>query len=813
MTTSGSPFVLWFDDPAATDVARVGGKNASLAAMTCRLVPAGIRVPPGFAVTADAYWHFVDANALRPVIARALDDWKTGSRTLQDVGDSLRSTLMAAAMPDDLREVIVSAHRELAHRCGSDDLRVAVRSSATAEDLPEASFAGQQESFLNIAGEEAVVLHWQRCVASLFTDRAITYRDAHGYDHLRVALSVGVQQMVRADVGAAGVIFTIDTESGFPDVVLITGSWGLGENVVKGIVNPDEIVLFKPFLDDVALRPILRVRVGEKERTMILGEPGDAPTRTVDTPEARRQQLCLSEDDALQLGRWAVQIERDTSARAGHPVPMDIEWARDGINGQLFIVQARPETVQSRRAPELVTWHLEGTGEVLCRGRSVGSAIATGEACVMRHVNDLANFRPGSILVAESTDPDWVPALRTAAGVIAERGGRTCHAAIVSRELGIPAIVGATGALGAVADAQRITLSCAGGEEGIVYAGAIPARREVLALDAIPATRTKVLINLADPASAFTHWRLPTDGVGLARIEFIITDDVQVHPMALAHFDRVTDADQRQRIEHLTRDYADKREYFVHRLARGIATIAAAQYPRPVIVRMSDFKTNEYAGLLGGAAFETAEANPMIGFRGASRYYSERYRDGFLLECRAIRMVREEIGLRNIIVMIPFCRTLGEADRVLETMAAAGLSRGEKGLAVYVMCEIPSNVILAREFAERFDGFSIGSNDLTQLTLGVDRDSALLSSLFDERDPAVTTMIREVIERAHAAGRPVGICGQAPSDHADFAEFLVACGIDSISLNPDSFLRTKQRIALAEAAQASAVRPVARLAD
>ncbi len=809
MTTANAPYILWFDEPGATDIARVGGKNASLAEMTRTLVPVGVRVPPGFAVTADAYWYFIDANHLRPPIATTLADLKSGQCTLHEAGKRLRGLIAAAAIPDDLRDTIVAAYRALSARCavaGAPNdftVSVAVRSSATAEDLPEASFAGQQESYLNIAGEHAVVTHWQHCVTSLFTDRAITYRDAHQFDHLRVALSVGVQQMVRSDVGAAGVIFTIDTESGFPDAVLITGSWGLGENVVKGLVNPDEILLFKPLLDDPALRPILRVHVGEKARTMVLGDGIENATRTIDTPDDRRRQLCLGEDDALQLGRWAVQIEREASARAGHHVPMDIEWALDGTNGQLFIVQARPETVQSRRAPGVVTWHLDGVGDVLCQGRSVGSAIATAEACVIRRVEDLANFRPGSILIAESTDPDWVPALRSAAGVVTERGGRTCHAAIVSRELGIPAIVGATQALDRVTDGAVITMSCAGGEEGLVFSGAVPSHREEVSLDDIPHTKTKVLINLADPASAFTHWRLPTDGVGLARIEFIITDDVQVHPMALVHFDRVTDAVQRARIETLTRDFADKTEFFVQRLARGIATIAASQYPRPVIVRMSDFKTNEYAGLLGGSAFELPEANPMIGFRGASRYYSERYREGFLLECRAIRMVRELIGLRNIIVMIPFCRTLGEADRVLETMAGAGLARGENGLEVYVMCEIPSNVILASEFATRFDGFSIGSNDLTQLILGVDRDSDLLSTLFDERDPAVTTMIRDVITRAHAAGRPVGICGQAPSDHADFAEFLVECGIDSISLNPDSFLRTKQRIALAEVAVAA----------
>lgn len=794
------PFVLWYGDPAATSVALVGGKNASLAELTQVLVPAGIRVPPGFAVTAAAYWHFLAHNDLVEPISTSLAEWKAGRHTLQETGASIRARLESADVPAALRAAIRDCYRELCTRCGDDRTRVAVRSSATAEDLPEASFAGQQESFLNIGGDDAVVTHWQACVASLFTDRAIAYRDAHGFEHMRVALSVGVQQMVRSDVGASGVIFTIDTESGFPDVVLVTASWGLGENVVKGVVNPDELLLFKPLLDDPALRPLLRVHIGDKERTMVLSDDPQSPTRNDVTPEVLRQRLCISEDDALQLGRWAVQIEREVSRRSGHHVPMDIEWAKDGTNGQLYIVQARPETVQSRRAPGMVTWHLDGTGEELCRGRSVGSAVAAATACVIRDARDLASFRAGSILVAEATDPDWVPALRLAAGVVTERGGRTCHAAIVSRELGIPAIVGATGATTCIPDGSPITMSCAGGEDGVVYAGTIPSHREDIAFAEIPATVTKVLINLADPASAFTHWQLPTDGVGLARIEFIITDDVQVHPMALVHFDRVTDPVQRARIEALSRDFPDRRDYFVQRLARGIATIAASQYPRPVIVRMSDFKTNEYAGLLGGSAFELPEENPMIGFRGASRYYSERYREGFQLECQAIRQVREVIGLRNIVVMIPFCRTLAEADRVLATMAEAGLVRGQDGLQVYVMCEIPSNVVLATEFAARFDGFSIGSNDLTQLTLGVDRDSALLSALFDERDPAVTQMIRDVITRAHAAGRPVGICGQAPSDHADFAAFLVECGIDSISLNPDSFLRTKQRIADAEAA-------------
>ncbi|MBL0171709.1 MAG: phosphoenolpyruvate synthase [Gemmatimonadaceae bacterium] len=807
-TDRGGALVLWFEDARATAIDQVGGKNASLAQMTQSLVPLGIRIPPGFALTANAYWRFIRANELEAPMRDRLAAWKAGRQSLHEAGGDIRRLLRTATIPDDVRDSIVASYRELCRRCGAANMSVAVRSSATAEDLPEASFAGQQESYLNIVGEVEVVERWRQCVTSLFTDRAIAYRDENEFDHLKVALSVGVQKMVRSDLASAGVMFTIDTETGFPDVVLITGSWGLGENVVKGAVGPDEILLFKPPLADPSLRPVLRTRIGEKERTMVLARGGSATTRNVDTPAEKRQRLCISEEEALQLGRWALQIERDTSARSGKLVPMDIEWAKDGGDGLLYIVQARPETVQSQRAPAMVTWHLDGTGTELCRGRSVGNAVATAPACVIRSVTDLETFRPGSILVAESTDPDWVPALRVAAGVITEHGGRTCHAAIVSREMGIPAIVGAAGATRVIADGTMITLSCAGGEEGIVYEGAIASHREETPLESIPSTRTKVMINLADPASALSHWRLPTDGVGLARIEFIITDEVQVHPMALAHFDPVTDAGERARIEQLTRGYADKGDFFVDRLARGIAMIAASQHPRPVIVRMSDFKTNEYAGLLGGSVFEEHEENPMIGFRGASRYYSDRYRDGFLLECRAIRAVRETIGLRNIIVMIPFCRTLDEADRVLATMADAGLARGKDGLQVYVMCEIPSNVILATEFAERFDGFSIGSNDLTQLTLGVDRDSALLASLFDERNPAVTSLIRDVIDRAHRAGRPVGLCGQAPSDHADFAAFLVECGIDSISLNPDSFLKTKQRIAATEAILSSRPPPI-----
>lgn len=794
-----STLALWFEDERATAIGKVGGKNASLAEMTRTLIPAGVRVPPGFAMTAEAYWRFLRAHNLEAPITERLAAWKKGTLSLHEAGGQIRRLLWDAAVPDDIKAVITSSYAELCRRCEADNVAVAVRSSATAEDLPEASFAGQQESYLNVTGADNVIESWRQCVASLFTDRAIAYRDENGFDHMKVALSVGVQKLVRSDVGSAGVIFTIDTETGFPDVVLITGSWGLGENVVKGSVNPDEILLFKPLLANPTLRPLLRTRVGTKERTMVLSRGGSATTKNVDTPEEKRRRLCLSDDDALQLGRWALQIENEISARKGHHMPMDIEWAKDGVDGQLYIVQARPETVESRKSLKMVQWSLDGTGTELCRGRSVGSAIATAPACVIRSVADLEKFRPGSILVAESTDPDWVPAMRSAKGIITEHGGRTCHAAIVSRELGLPAIVGAEGATTAIKDGDLITLSCAGGEDGVVYAGTVPFHTEETSLDTIAPTRTKVMINLADPASAFSHWRLPTDGVGLARIEFIITDDVQVHPMALVHYDQVKDPAARARIDELTRGYATRTDFFVDKLARGIAMIAAAQHPRPVIVRMSDFKTNEYAGLLGGKDFELPEENPMIGFRGASRYYSERYREGFLLECQAIRKVREEIGLKNITVMIPFCRTTDEADKVLATMAAAGLKRGDDGLKVYVMCEIPANVILAEDFAKRFDGFSIGSNDLTQLTLGVDRDSELLASVFDERNPAVMALIKDVIRRAHAVGCPVGICGQAPSDHEDFAEFLVECGIDSISLNPDSFLKTKQRIAAVEA--------------
>jgi pyruvate,water dikinase len=791
-------FTLWFDDPRATDIAKVGGKNASLADMVQSLVPTGVRVPMGFAVTADAYWHMLRVHELTGPITAELALLDAGKQTLQKTGSTIRNMLRHVEVPRDLREAIVMAYRELCRREGVENVPVAVRSSATAEDLPTASFAGQQESYLNITGENDVIAAYCDCVSSLFTDRAIAYRDENGFAHMKVALSVGVQRLVRSDLASSGVMFTLDTETGFPDVVFITGAFGLGENVVKGTVNPDEMVLYKPFLKNKALRPILRARTGEKEQTMVLAVGGNGTTKNVETPFEKRRRFCITDDEALQLGRWAVQIEENTSAKAGAHQPMDIEWAKDGVTGELFIVQARPETVQSRRGSGIVRYALDEKGTALVHGRAVGAAIATGKASVIASATHLDTFQAGDILVAESTDPDWVPAMRKAAGIITEHGGRTCHAAIVARELGVPAIVGAAGAMAALKNGAPITLSCAGGDEGIVYDGTLKFTREDVPLDGIGETKTKIMINLADPAGAFQWWRLPTDGVGLARMEFIINEDIQVHPMALVRFDEVDDAIERKKIEELTKGYATKSDFFVDKLARGIAMIAASQYPRPVIVRMSDFKTNEYAGLLGGKRFEPAEENPMIGFRGASRYYSERYKPGFLLECRAIKRVREEIGLTNVIVMIPFCRTLDEADRVLATMREGGLTRGENGLLVYVMCEIPANVILAEEFAERFDGFSIGSNDLTQLTLGVDRDSEILAPLFDERNLAVKRTIADVIARAHKVGSHVGICGQGPSDHADFAEFLVEQGIDSLSLNPDSFIGVKQRVAALE---------------
>jgi pyruvate,water dikinase len=790
-----APHVLWFEKVGRGDVARVGGKNASLGEMVAKLGGKGVRVPPGFATTADAYWRFIEANGLKQKITAALGDLAAGKTTLAETGGAIRHMFVQGEWPKETAEAIRASYAELCKRVGKKDADVAVRSSATAEDLPDASFAGQQETYLNVRGDKALLDACRRCYASLFTDRAITYRQVKGFDHMKVALSIGVQHMVRSDLGGSGVMFSIDTESGFDRVVLINAAWGLGENVVQGAVDPDEYIVFKPLLAGSRLTPIVEKKCGEKAKKMIYTSDTAHPTRNVPASKTERAAFVLDDKDILQLARWAVVIEQHYG-RA-----MDMEWAKDGESGDLFIVQARPETVQSRRAPGAFrSYRIKSKGRKLVSGLSIGDAIVAGRVCIIDSPKDIDRFVDGAVLVTQTTDPDWVPIMKKAAAIVTDHGGRTSHAAIVSRELGLPAVVGTENATQVLHDEQEVTVSCAEGDEGFIYEGTADFESSEIDFSKTPATRTQVMLNLANPAAAFRWWRIPADGVGLARMEFVVSNHIKVHPMALVHFDDLKDEDAKAQIAALTANYADKEEYFVDRLARGLGRIAAGFHPKPVIVRMSDFKTNEYAGLVGGAAFEPKEENPMLGFRGASRYYSPRYKEGFALECRAIHRLRERMGFGNVIVMIPFCRSTKEADRVLDVMAENGLKRGQNGLQVYVMCEIPSNVILAKEFAERFDGFSIGSNDLTQLTLGVDRDSSELAGLFDEQDEAVKWMIHSVIEAAGRAGAKIGLCGQAPSDHPEFAEFLVDCGIDSMSVSPDSFLAVKQRVAAREAA-------------
>ncbi len=785
--------VLSLRDVGSADVARVGGKNASLGELLSALTSEGIRVPPGFATTATAYWEFVDHNGLRPVISEALDELKSGRTPLAVAGLRIRKAFLQGRWTPPMAEALRSSYADLCRRVGMDDADVAVRSSATAEDLPDASFAGQQESFLNIRGLAALLDACRRCYASLFTDRAISYREAKGFDHLRVALSVGVQKMVRSDLAGSGVMFTIDTESGFDRTVLIDAAWGLGENVVQGSVDPDEYMVFKPLLAVDGAVPIIEKRCGGKAQRLVYDSGGDSATINVPTTPQERAAFVLADAEILELARWACSIERH------YGMPMDIEWAKDGVTGEMFVVQARPETVRSRaRADVIKTYKIGRKGRRLLTGFSVGEAAVAAPVCVLESAADIGKFVDGAVLVTGATDPDWVPVMKRAAALVTDHGGRTSHAAIVSRELGLPAVIGTGNATSVLRAGQEITVSCAEGEEGFVYEGRAEIETKALDLGAIPKTRTQVMLNLANPAAALRWWPLPIDGVGLARMEFVVTTHVRVHPMALVHFDAVTDPAVRRSIEMLTAQYAHKTEYFVDRLARGLARIAALAYPKPMILRTSDFKSNEYANLIGGSQFEEAEENPMIGLRGASRYYSPRYEEAFALECRAIRRLREEIGFSNVIVMIPFCRTPAEAGRVLAVMARNGLERGVNGLQVYVMCEIPSNVIQAREFAQRFDGFSIGSNDLTQLTLGVDRDSAELAQLFDEQDESVKWLIRQVIREARQQHVKVGLCGQAPSNHPQFAAFLVECGIDSVSVTPDSFVAVCKAIAAAE---------------
>ncbi|CUH39339.1 Phosphoenolpyruvate synthase [Jannaschia seosinensis] len=784
--------MIWFENLKRADVAKVGGKNSSLGEMVSTLAPKGIDVPPGFATTADAFRAFIAANDLEDRIAAEMDALASHKITLAEAGRRVRGMIVEGDWSEDLRTDIGAAYAELARRTGKETPSVAVRSSATAEDLPDASFAGQQETFLNVEGEAALLAACKRCFASLFTDRAISYRTVRGFDHMQVALSVGVQQMVRSDLGGSGVMFSIDTESGFDKVVLINAAWGLGENVVQGAVNPDEYMVYKPFLGREGVVPVVERALGAKEKKMVYAGEGRA-TKNVPTSRAERSRFVLSEEEIVELARQACTIE-------GHyGCAMDMEWARDGETGRLYIVQARPETVQSRAgAGAMKSFTLTSKGERLLSGLSVGGAIATGQVCLIEHASDIDRFVDGAVLVTSTTDPDWVPIMKRASAIVTDHGGRTSHAAIVSRELGLPAIVGTGNATHVLHDEQEVTVSCAEGEDGYVYAGIADFEVEDIEVGDLPETRTRIMFNMAAPAAASRWWRMPSDGVGLARMEFVVNNAIKVHPLALTRFDQITDDKVRDEITVLTRAYETRTDYFVDTLALGLSRIAAVHHPNPVIVRMSDFKTNEYAALLGGAQFEPKEENPMIGWRGASRYYSEGYRDGFALECQAIARARREKGFDNIVVMIPFCRTPQEADKVLEVMAENGLRRGDDGLQVYMMCEIPSNVVLAEEFAKRFDGFSIGSNDLTQLTLGVDRDNEQLADVFSERDPAVQWMIEQIVTRAHAAGAKVGFCGQAPSNDPDFARLLVGYGIDSISVTPDAFRAVKANVAEAE---------------
>jgi pyruvate,water dikinase len=805
-------FVLWFDEIGINDVAIVGGKSASLGEMIGQLTSKGVNVPTGFATTAYAYRHFIKSAGLEEKLRNLFADLDVSDlQNLRIRAKKARKLLLHTPFPTEFRSAIATSYKRLCERYNADT-DVAVRSSATAEDLPDASFAGQQETYLNITTVEEVLAATHRCFASLFTDRAISYRQTKGFDHFDVALAVGVQKMVRSDLATSGVMFSIETESGFKDAALITAAYGLGENVVQGSVNPDEYHVFKPTLIS-GYRPIIDKRLGSKEIKMIYDD-GSKNIRNVPVSSAEREKFALNDEDILQLARWACLIEDHYSNVHGKYTPMDMEWAKDGITNELFIVQARPETVQSQkmgnvlRSYKFVETRGQGDKEarkqnsnsphLLTTGRAVGEAISNGKARVIVDISKIEQFQAGEILVTDRTDPDWEPIMKKASAIVTNSGGRTCHSAIIARELGVPAIVGCENATEVLKTSQEITVSCAEGEEGKVYQGLLPFEVEEVYLEDLPRTQTQILMNVGNPQEAFRLSTIPNDGVGLARTEFIIANQIQIHPMALLYFDKLEDGFAKEKIAQITALYEDKPAFFVDKLAQGIARITAAFYPKPVIVRMSDFKSNEYANLLGGRQFEPNEENPMLGWRGAARYYDERYREGFALECQAIKRVREEMGLTNLIPMIPFCRTPDEGRLVLEEMAKNGLQQGANNLQVYVMCELPNNVIMAEEFAQVFDGFSIGSNDLTQLTLGLDRDSSLVARLFDERSEGVKRMVKLAIQSVKKHNRKIGICGQAPSDYPEFAQFLVEEGIDSISLNPDSVLKTMLEIAKVE---------------
>ncbi len=785
-------YVLWFNELELKDIPQVGGKNASLGEMIRELTSKGVHVPDGYAITAHAYQYLLQSAGITEKIRVILSDLDTHDlQNLKDRASKVRSLIYNAEVPADLKDAIIEAYRKLCKEYGMDQCDVAVRSSATAEDLPDASFAGQQETFLNICGEEALIEACKRCFASLFTDRAISYRFDKGFDHMSVSLSIGVQKMVRSDLAASGVIFSIDTESGFKDAVLITGSYGLGEMVVQGTVNPDEFYVFKPTLKQQC-RPILQKKLGTKEIKMVYAaNGGKESTETVPVSANDKAAFCITDEEILKLAEWTMIIEDHYSAKAGYFKPMDVEWGKDGQTGQLFILQARPETVQSQKDSNVLeTYNLLEKKTPIVTGTAVGSRIGAGPVHIIESVGEIKSFKKGQVLVTDMTDPDWEPIMKIAAAIVTNKGGRTCHAAIVSRELGVPCIVGTGDGTSKLKGIAEATISCSEGEIGNVYDGILKYEIQRTNLQNMERPRTKIMMNVGDPDLAFNLASIPNDGVGLARLEFIINNFIRIHPMALMQFDCVTDAAIRRDIETATRGYADKSDFFVDKLAQGVAKIAAAFYPNDVIVRMSDFKSNEYANLVGGCYFEPEEENPMIGWRGASRYYDPKYKAAFALECIAMKKVRGEMGLTNVKLMIPFCRTMTEAQNVVAVMKESGLTQGENGLEIYMMVEIPSNVILIEEFGKVFDGFSIGSNDLTQLTLGLDRDSSQVAHVFDERNPAVLALVKDAILKARKMGKKIGICGQAPSDYPEFAAFLVECGISSISLNSDTVIKT-----------------------
>jgi len=782
-------YIRWFNELSIEDIPLVGGKNASLGEMYRELTTQGLNIPNGFAITAEAYRYILEqANAWAPLQAALEHIDANNVNDLAKRAQQARDLVYAAPLPADLQQEILTAFSQLQQQY-SEDLTVAVRSSATAEDLPTASFAGQQDTYLNIRGGQALLDACKRCFASLFTDRAIHYRINQGFDHFKVALSIGVMKMVRADLASSGVMFSLDTESGFKNAVFITGAYGLGENVVQGAVDPDEFYVHKPtFL--AGYRCVLRRNLGAKKIKMVYSDgTTHEATHNITTANSERSQFCISDQDVLTLADYALKIE------SHYARPMDMEWAKDGLDGQIYIVQARPETVASQRVGNVLEeYRLKEKAQAIILGHAVGSKIAIGKARVIANVTQLDSFKPGEVLIADMTTPDWEPVMKTAAAIVTNRGGRTCHAAIIARELGVPAVIGCDNATALISSGDEITVSCSEGDIGKVYAGCLDFEVKHTDLSVLERPKTKIMLNLGNPELAFKYSFLPNDGVGLARMEFIISEYIKAHPMALQHPEKVEDDAEREQLQNLSCHYAGPAAFFIERLSEGVGTIAAAFYPKPVVVRMSDFKTNEYATLLGGRWFEQTEANPMIGFRGASRYTHPAYAEGFALECSAMKRVREEMGLDNVILMIPFCRREQEAIRVLEYMAKLGLKRGEHGLKIYVMCEIPNNVIQIDAFARHFDGFSIGSNDLTQLTLGVDRDSQILAEDFDERDPGVKEMIRLAVDGARRNGKHSGLCGQAPSDYPEMAEYLVEIGIDSMSLNPDTVLQTTQRV-------------------